>query len=115
MYRFLLITTILFSLLLLLPAQKAQAADCPIVYGGGKVDCNKLTPTATPVPTQPVTNTKPAASPKPATLPTQTKGGLPINKPVQTTTAPATGPEAFGLIGLLPAAAAGFWLRRKRI
>jgi|GEM_PF-4348100 len=106
MYRSFLIIAAIFFTLILLPTQSAQAAECPVVYGGGKVICGTPTATPTPAPTQPVSNTK-------TVLPQQTKGGLPINKPTPTKTAPATGPEVFGLIGLIPAAAAGFYLRKK--
>ncbi len=44
---------------------------------------------------------------------TSTKGGLPIYAPSNTKTTPDTGPEAWALIGLLPAGALGVWLRRK--
>ena len=111
MSRSFLIITAIFFVLVLLPVAKAQAADCMVIYGGGPIDCNK--PTATPTPTANPAPTKPATTKKTTALPAQTKGGLPITKPVPTKTATATGPEAFGLIGLIPAAAAGFWLRKK--
>lgn len=45
--------------------------------------------------------------------PNITKGGLAVYPPSNTKTTPQTGPEAFALIGLLPAGAVGFWLRRQ--
>lgn len=83
----------------------SYAADCTIIYGGGKIECQSDAtplPTATPIPAAP-------------SNPTQSKGGLPINPPSNATTSPATGPEILGLISLLPAAGIGVWLRRKRI
>ncbi|MEK7572095.1 MAG: hypothetical protein AAB553_07530 [Patescibacteria group bacterium] len=44
---------------------------------------------------------------------TTTKGGLPIHEPTQTRQTPSTGPEALALFGLIPAGAAGMWLRKK--
>lgn len=49
---------------------------------------------------------------KPAT-PQTSKGGLPVYQPTQTKKTPDTGPEMLALFGLVPAAAAGFWLRKK--
>jgi hypothetical protein len=101
MSRFLLLITVLsFSLLFPL---KAEAADCTVLYGGGKIACAQPTPTVTPTP--------PAGAKLPT--PAKTKGGLPVHSPAAVKTTPATGPEAFGLLGLIPAAAAGFWLRNK--
>lgn len=89
----------------------SAATDCDVVYGGGEINCEatpsaavKMSPTPTRVPVQ-----KPAASSGQNT----TKGGLPVYEPTKATETPSTGPEAFGLITLLPAAAAGIWLRRK--
>lgn len=51
----------------------------------------------------------------PAPLPTQTnitKGGQQVYPAPDTNNNPNTGPEMFALIGLIPAAAAGLWLRR---
>src|ERR1041385_727560 len=97
MYRlFLLITVGLFSFLYL-PVTLALAADCTIVYGGGQIDCPKTSPT-------------PTMTPAPITIPqnpTQTKGGLPIQQPTHPQTTPPTGPEALGIISLLPMAAGG--------
>jgi len=111
MHRTFLLIGLLFFSLFVLPVAKAQAEDCPIIYGGGKIDCSKPTPTTTPVPAQklPTTTVK-----QTQTLPAQTKGGLPIQQPAPLKTTPATGPEALGLIGLIPAAATGLWLRRKK-
>ena len=55
------------------------------------------------------------ATPQPTNPPT-TKGGLPVVSPVPPKNGqktPETGPETLALIGLLPTAAAGFYLRRK--
>jgi len=73
------------------------ADTCTIMYGGGETDC-KITPT--PAPTQ-------------SNSTQTTKGGLTVQKPSNTIKTPATGPEAIGLISLIPAAAAGFYLRKK--
>lgn len=42
-----------------------------------------------------------------------TKGGLPVMKAPPIKETPATGPEMLSLFGLIPAGAAGFYLRRK--
>lgn len=42
-----------------------------------------------------------------------TKGGLPVYPPTKATTTPQTGPEALSLIGLIPTALGGIFLRRK--
>lgn len=44
-----------------------------------------------------------------------TKGGLPVYPPTQTKTTPPTGPEALALVGLIPAAGLGFWLKKRAI
>lgn len=54
-----------------------------------------LAPTATP------------ANPK------TTKGGLPVYPPTKAKTTPETGPEALSLIGLIPTALGGIFLRKK--
>lgn len=80
----------------------AQTQECTIIYGGGELECTKeqqLSPT--PVPQQQTVQNN------------TTKGGLPVEKAPQATATPATGPETLSLIALLPAAAAGMWLRRK--
>ncbi len=59
----------------------------------------------------PIVTPKPTA--QPAKQQTTTKGGLPVYPPTQTKTTPPTGPEALALIGLIPAAGAGFWLKKK--
>lgn len=45
--------------------------------------------------------------------PITTKGGQPVFAPQPVTTTPATGPEMLPLLGLIPSALAGFFLRRK--
>ena len=90
-----------FTLLLLLSTNSVFAADYTLIYGGGAVACAKTDNTPTPAPIQNFADIN------------QTKGGLPVNQPVQTTTTPNTGPEALSIIGLIPAAAAGFWLRKR--
>jgi uncharacterized repeat protein (TIGR01451 family) len=59
--------------------------------------------------------TAPATTPTtvPANTQSTTKGGVTVYPSPQTTQSPNTGPELLGFIGLLPAAAAGFYLRRK--
>jgi hypothetical protein len=103
----------IFSLLVLsffsfLVPSVLSANDCTIIYGGGEIECEatvsataKVTPTSTPV-------QKPAAN----SVQNTTKGGLPVYEPTKTTQTPATGPEAFALISLIPMAAGGFLLRR---
>jgi len=49
---------------------------------------------------------------QPTVAPT-TKGGLKVLPPTQAKTTPPTGPEAFALIGLFPAGAFGYFLRKK--
>ena len=94
----------------------AFAQNCDIVYGGGQIDCgltdtptpsqtNQATPTATPKPKQPTVTPTPQK--------TQTKGGQTVAPASTVKTTPPTGPEALGLISLIPMAAAGFYLRRK--
>jgi hypothetical protein len=99
-------------LLLLTSLTKTSFAqeDCTIIYGGGETNCKAATnagkqTTATPTPAQ-------DNKPQPTNAPT-TKGGLPVYKPTQTTQTPETGPEAYALISLVPAAALGFYLRSK--
>lgn len=58
--------------------------------------------TVTPLPTKPQTQAGQT-----------TKGGLPVLPKAQTKQTPQTGPEALGLVGLLPAAGLGYWLRKK--
>jgi len=50
-----------------------------------------------------------------ATTVTTTKGGFPVLSSVPTTSAPATGPEMFGLIALIPTGIAGWFLRKHSI
>ena len=59
----------------------------------------------------PVTVTTQQSSGQPN--PTTTKGGLPVVSPTPTNKTPETGAESLILIGLLPAGALGFLLRRK--
>jgi hypothetical protein len=98
MYR--LLIAIVIGLMFQFSATAAFAADCTIIYGGGVIDCSS---TITPTPTSQTS----------AKNQTQTKGGLPVHKPTDAKKTPATGPETIGLIGLIPAAAAGFFLRKK--
>ncbi len=102
----------------------AATPTCEPVFGGGEVDCRPTItkeptkqPTATHAPSATPTLT-PTKTPTPTLTPTPapqtvTKGGLAVNPPAQATTTPKTGPEMFSLIGLLPAAGIGVWLRRK--
>ena len=90
----------------------AQTPTCTMVYGGGETQCQasgsantSATPTPTPVATNSASNTNNSGQ--------TTKGGLPVYSPSTTSQTPPTGPEAFSLLGLIPAAAAGFWLRKK--
>lgn len=107
---------ILITLLLGVSPVSAFAAstDCKPLYGGGvtkEQTCTKVAlPTAkvnakaTPTPIK--------AKPTPVKSST-TKGGLPILSPTPTKRTPSTGPEVLGLIALAPAAALGYYLRRK--
>lgn len=98
-----------FSLLIILyfvvyilntsPAYAQTPTPCVRVFGGGQSAC---IPVRTPTPT-----------PRPELgFPTTTKGGLRIQQPSTQTTAPATGPEALALVGLLGTGAVGFFLRK---
>lgn len=106
MRQYLLIVGMTCSVLLTIVSKPVFAADdCTIIYGGGEIKCEatqsadkKITATSTePVVTNPPT----------------TKGGLPVDTPPPATQTPGTGPEALGLLSLIPAAAAGIFLRRK--
>ena len=99
MYKILFFAALGLFFTLIIVVKPTLAADCTVVYGGGTIDCSKITPT--PVATQ--------------TTQTQTKGGLQVKKPTNASKTPATGPEALGLISLVPMAAAGFWLRKTQI
>lgn len=90
----------------------AQTPTCTMVYGGGETQCQasgsaNTSATPTPVVTNSPSNTNNSGQ--------TTKGGLPVYSPSTTSQTPPTGPEALSLLGLIPAAAAGFWLRKKRI
>lgn len=78
---------------------------CKPIFGGGEFTCEHQT-TSTPTPTK----SAPTATPSPKQ---QTKGGLPVEKQSKAKSTPATGPEIWTLIGLIPAAGIGLWLRRK--
>lgn len=83
----------------------AQTPTCAIIYGGGEIQCAAtisadMTITTTPTPL--ITNSEQT-----------TKGGLPVYQPSPNTQSPSTGPEVLGFIGLIPAAAVGFYLRHK--
>lgn len=99
---------LLISLLLVPPVSFAQTSKCTIIYGGGEIDC-EATVTATAKTTPTPTSRKPATQ----SGTTTTKGGLPVHEPTNATETPATGPETLALVTLLPAAAAGFYLRKK--
>lgn len=103
MNRHVVIAILTLFLTLIFVTKTASAAECTIIYGGGVIDCSKITPTPLISPT---TQT-------PQKKQTETKGGFAVQKTSTPSTTPATGPEAFGLISLIPAAAAGFYLRRK--
>lgn len=97
MRHYLLMVGLTVGVLLTVAINPVFAADgCTIIYGGGEIKCD-ATQSAQPV----TTNT------------TTTKGGLPVYAPAQATNTPGTGPEALGLLSLIPAAAAGIFLRRK--
>ncbi|MDP3988091.1 MAG: hypothetical protein Q8P80_03010 [Candidatus Levybacteria bacterium] len=49
----------------------------------------------------------------PTQIPTTTKGGLKVLQPQPVTTTPSTGPEMLPLIGLIPTALAGLFLRKR--
>lgn len=102
-----LLGTLLFLTLLVNPAQAAE--KCTIIYGGGEIECEATVsatakPTATPRPGQTATTTSGQGT---------TKGGLAVQEPTNVKQTPATGPEILGLAALIPAAAAGFYLRKK--
>jgi len=108
------------------PIQSGPTPACVIIFGGGTIDCAKISqavmqPTTAPaVPsnqnTQPAKQTQQPSSPDKIGVQSgqaMTKGGLPVHAPSQTKTTPATGPEAWSLISLLPMAGAGIWLRKR--
>ena len=96
-----------------------SANECTVIYGGGEIDCKAtITATAkvTPSPTRSLEK-KPATesgqtSPS-ANAEQTTKGGLPVYEPTKADVTPPTGPEALALVTLIPAAALGFYLRKK--
>lgn len=133
MYRYLFV--LLISALLLpsvsfaqTPIESEQTPTCTIIYGGGEIECD-ATASATTKPTaapttqankQPTTPSAGQGSSNEGSGQGTTKGGLPagrqgvsVQKPTNPKETPATGPETLGLLALLPAAAAGFYLRKK--
>ena len=103
MFHVLLTLLIVGSFFLIPTVTFGQTPTCTIIYGGGEVDCTKnksATPTLTTSPAQPAN-------------PPQTKGGLPVYDSQTATTTPATGPETFALISMIPVALAGWYLRKK--
>jgi hypothetical protein len=100
MFRLWLPLLLIFYLLSQPHAVQAATQPCKPIFGGG-IYCS-----ATSIPTA---NKEPAGS----SNPTMTKGGLQVHTPSQTNKTPDTGPETLALIGLLPAAGIGMWLRRK--
>jgi hypothetical protein len=122
MYRYLIGFSIGLLTLLQFMNPIAYAAECTVIYGGGEIPCattptpvkDQPTPTPTKAGTKPTaTPTKTPAKPQPTNPPT-TKGGLPVHPPTQTKTTPPTGPEALSVIGLIPMAAAGWYIRKKK-
>lgn len=99
----------------------SYAAECTIIYGGGTIPCATTpTPKSDKPTATPTVNKQPTATPTKAptnqpnpTNPPTTKGGLPVHSPTQAKTTPPTGPEALTLIGLIPVAGMGIYLRRK--
>lgn len=93
---------ILLFVLLVPKASAALAPDCIRVYGGGTKDnCVKM---ASAIPVPQYGNNQGGST---------TKGGLPVYPAPSMNQTPATGTEMFSLLGLLPAAGAGLFLRRK--
>lgn len=90
----------------------AQTPTCTIIYGGGEVDC-ETTGGATKPTATPTRSASSGQAPTNESDKTTTKGGLPVYDPTNATTTPDTGPEMLGLATLIPAAAAGFYLRKK--
>jgi hypothetical protein len=103
-------------------AEVVFAQNCKPLYGGGVTkeqacEGEKLiaptgnTPAkATPTPKKAL----PTQAKKPTQKPgTTTKGGLPVLSPTPQKATPSTGPEILGIIALAPAAALGFYLRKK--
>lgn len=95
----------------------AADSGCKPLYGGGATKeqaCNGKSSAAnkvTPAPTKAKTQAKP--TPTPAKTGNTTKGGLPVVSPTPVKKTPSTGPEMLGIIALVPAAATGFYLRKK--
>lgn len=120
MYRLFLITFFALTASLVMPINANAAIPtpaCPVIYGGGEIDCAKISQAvlnATAAPSNP--NTQPANPVQQAPVqsaPAMTKGGLPVHEPTQTRTTPATGPEMWALVSLVPMAGAGLWLKRR--
>lgn len=124
------IVIILSIVIVTFHTQATFAADsnCKPLYGGGvtkEQSCDgkkiiapavtrkapvKATPT--PIKSGP-TPLKAKPSPTPTKQSGTTKGGLTVISPTPQKTTPSTGPEMLGLIALAPAAALGFYLRKK--
>lgn len=101
------------------PSTFAQTPTCTVYYGGGEVNCDATVSAAT----KPTVTATPAPATGSASNQTgqMTKGGLPAGRqdqpvypPAPAKETPATGPEAFALALLIPAAAAGWYLRRQK-
>lgn len=117
MRKNIIIAGLTLSLFLLASGKSVFAADdCTIIYGGGEIKCQatqNANKTITATSTQPVTTPTTGSASNAANAGQTTKGGLPVYSPTPATETPGTGPEAFGLISLIPAAAAGLYLRKK--
>lgn len=87
----------------------AFAQNCKQLYGGGITTEQYCEGKQLTVPTKTVAK----ATPTPVKKSTTSKGGLPVVSPTPLKTTPSTGPELLGLLGLVPAAGLGYYLRRK--
>lgn len=114
MYKTVFFSLLASSIFFLTPKETYAATPtptCTVIYGGGTIDCAKISQAVMQPTTAPSNqNTQPA---KQTQQPAMTKGGLPVHAPSQTKTTPATGPEAWSLLSLLPMAGAGIWLKKK--
>ncbi len=108
MDKFFIIITILSFAFGVFP-HAAFAQNCKPLYGGGITTEQYCEGKLLTVPTKTVAK----ATPTPVKNTKTTKAGLPVVSPTPLKTTPSTGPELLGLVGLIPAAGLGYYLRRK--
>lgn len=118
MKQFVLLLIGTFVFLLVTPVILAQAPCTPLFGGGAKEDgspyCMEDIQTAQAAPTKAPTQQSGFTTPNDNLKPTnQTKGGFTVQSAPSVNKQPNTGPEMLGLLGLIPAAATGWYLRKK--